>query len=50
MPVSREVFELVGCPVVVAHADPGIIQRARYVTDTVEHSLASILEGPGYDW
>ena len=45
---DREVFELVGCPVAVAHADPGIIQKARYVTDTVEWSLSSILDGSGY--
>lgn len=48
-PNDREVFELVGCPVAVAHADPGIIKRARYATDKVEHSLASILNGLGYD-
>lgn len=49
-PNDREVFELVGCPVAMAHADSDIIRKARYVTDTVERALASILDGPGYDW
>lgn len=49
-PNDCEVFELVGCPVAVAHADPNIVRRARYVTDMVESSLASILDSPGYNW
>ena len=49
-PNDCEVFELVGCPVAVAHADPNIVRSARYVTDMVESSLASILDSPGYEW
>ena len=31
-------------------AVPSVRNLGRYHTDTVEHALARILDGPGYDW
>lgn len=49
-PNDREMFELVGCPIVMSHGDRELARLARYSTDTVDHVLERILDGPGYDW
>lgn len=49
-PNDRAMFELVGCPIAMRHGDPDLVRMARYTTDTVDHALERILDGPGYDW
>lgn len=45
-----EMLKLVGCPIAKADGAPEAIAQARYTTDDVASSLASILEGSGFDW
>lgn len=47
---DREMLALAGCPVIMDTAVPSVRNLGRYHTDTVEHALARILDGPGYDW
>ena len=45
-----EMLKLVGCPIAKADGAPDAIAQARYTTNNVATSLASILDGPGFDW